>query len=100
MDLGPDWARGIVAEPPKVVGTYPVLVPQVGPDSKEISGIRQPRVSVPLSTYTGWNLRDPSVGFPTARQSFVGSYISFPKNRILELYRDEYGYLAGMPLQR
>lgn len=77
-------------EPPKVVGTYPALVPQVGPDGNEISGIRQPRVAVPLATYTGWNLRDPSVGFPEARQSFTGSYIPFSKNP----YRDKVEYLG------
>ncbi len=81
-------------EPPKVSGTYPTLVPQVGADGNEISGIRQPRVSVPLATYTGWNLRDPKVGFPEARQSFVGSFIPFAKSRILELYRDEAEYLG------
>ena len=77
-------------EPPKVVGTYPALVPQVGADGNEIAGIHQPRVSVPLATYTGWNLRDPSVGFPEYRASFVGSYIPFPKNP----YRDMNDYLG------
>ena len=77
-------------EPPKVVGTYPALVPQVGTDGNEISGIRQPRVAVPLATYTGWNLRDPSVGFPEHRASFVGSYIPFARNP----YRDENDYLG------
>jgi hypothetical protein len=81
-------------EPPKVVGTYPTRVPQVGADGNEISGIRSPRVTVPLAVYTGWNLRDPSVGFPDARQSFTGSYIPFTKERILELYRDEAEYLG------
>ncbi len=94
MDFGPDWPRGITSEPPKVVGTYPALVPQVGADGNEISGVVQPRVSVPLATYTGWNLRDPSVGFPNARQSFVGSYIPFTKTHINELYRDEFEYLG------
>src|SRR5205085_1914822 len=75
-------------EPPKVIGTYPTLVPQVGPDGNDISGIRQPRVAVPLATYTGWNLRDPSVGFPAYRQSFVGSYIPLKTNP----YRDEDEY--------
>ena len=78
------------SDPPKVVGTYPALVPQVGADGNEISGIRQPRVAVPLATYTGWNLRDPSVGFPEYRQSFVGSYIPFAK----KTYRDKDEYLG------
>src|SRR5207237_3657877 len=86
-------------EPPKVVGTYPALVPQVGTDGNEISGIRQPRVAVPLATYTGWNLRDPAIGFPQYRQSFVGSYIPFAKGRILELYRDEHEYLGRYAAQ-
>ncbi|PYQ59020.1 MAG: hypothetical protein DMF58_13190 [Acidobacteria bacterium] len=77
-------------EPPKVVGTYPTLVPQVGADGNELAGIRQPQVAVPLATYTGWNLRDPSVGFPEYRQSFTGSYIPFTKNP----YRDEPDYLG------
>ena len=77
-------------EPPKVVGTYPTLVPQVSADGNEIAGIRQPRVAVPLATYTGWNLRDPSVGFPEYRQSFTGSYIPFTKKP----YRDEADYLG------
>jgi len=34
---------------------------------------------VPLATYTGWNLRDPSIGAPGERVSFEGSYIGFPK---------------------
>ena len=84
----------LTTEPPKVLGTYPTLVPQVGADGNEISGIRGPRVTVPLAAYTGWNLRDPSVGFPEARQSFTGSYIPFAKSRILELYRDEAEYLG------
>ena len=77
-------------EPPRVTGAYPALVPQVGADGNEISGIRQPRVAVPLATYTGWNLRAPAVGFPEYRQSFVGSYIPFISNP----YRDENDYLG------
>jgi hypothetical protein len=69
-------------------------VPQVGADGNEISGIRSPRVTVPIATYTGWNLRDPSVGFTEARQSFVGSFIPFTKDRTIELYRDEAEYLG------
>jgi len=75
-------------EPPKVVGMYPALVPQVGADGNEISGIHQPRVAVPLATYTGWNLRDATVGFPEYRQSFTGSYIPLAKNPYGD--KDEY----------
>jgi hypothetical protein len=34
-----------------------------------------------LATYTGWNLRDPAVGAPWARVSFLGSYLPFAKTR-------------------
>jgi len=36
-------------------------------------------VPSPLATYTGWNLRDASIGAPQERVSFEGSYIAFPK---------------------
>ena len=94
MDVGPQWNRGITQEPPKVVGEYPVLVPLVGSDGNEIAGIHMPWVGVPLATWTGWNLRDPKVGFPDRRQNFIGSYIPFSSARIHELYRDENEYLG------
>ncbi|MFV0275924.1 MAG: alpha/beta hydrolase domain-containing protein [Parahaliea sp.] len=36
---------------------YTVLLPRVDADGLELAGIRTPDVSVPLATYTGWNLR-------------------------------------------
>ncbi|HXZ80134.1 MAG TPA: alpha/beta hydrolase domain-containing protein [Terriglobales bacterium] len=80
LDFGPDWNRGIISnEPPKVLGSYPALVPQVDKDGNDLGGVRLPSLTVPLATYTGWNLRDPSIGAPTQRCSFVGSYIPFAK---------------------
>jgi hypothetical protein len=32
-------------------------------------------MSVPLATYTGWNLRAPAIGAPTQRSSFQGSFV-------------------------
>jgi hypothetical protein len=81
-------------EPPKVLGTYPTRVPQVDADGNETSGIRSPRVTVPLAMYSGWNLRDASVGFPEARQSFTGSFVPFARDRVLDLYRDPPEYLG------
>jgi len=94
LNLGSAWPQGVVSEPPRVVGTYAALVPQVDADGNERSGIRMPRVAVPIATYTGWNLRDPSVGFPNARQSFLGAYVPFTKQHIHDLYRDESEYLG------
>jgi hypothetical protein len=93
IDLGPDWPRS-ATEPPPVTGTYPTLVPEVDKDGNELGGIRLPNVAVPLATWTGWNPRDPKIGFPAERASFIGSYIPFSKKRIEELYRDKYDYLG------
>ena len=80
LDFGPDWRQGILAlEPPRVGPLYPALVPQVDADGNERDGVRLPEITVPLATYTGWNLRDPSIGAPGERVAFEGSYLPFPK---------------------
>jgi hypothetical protein len=80
LDFGPNWRAGILSiQPPGVLGTFPVLVPQVDADGNERDGIRLPEITVPLGTYTGWNLRDPSIGAPEQRVYLEGAYIPFPK---------------------
>jgi len=80
LDFGPNWRQGILQlQPPKVGPLYPALVPQVDADGNERDGIRLPEISVPLATYASWNLRDSSIGAPTERVPFEGSYIPFPK---------------------
>jgi hypothetical protein len=80
LDYGPNWREGILTLQPPVVGErFPVLVPQVDSDGNELSGVRLPEITVPLATYTPWNLRDPSIGGPEQRISFEGSYLPFPK---------------------
>ena len=81
-------------EPPKIVGTYVNLVPQVGADGNELAGVRLPELQAPVATYTGWNLRDPKIGFPEYRASFVGSFIAWPKSEIAALYRSADEYLG------
>ncbi len=83
LDFGPDFAsKGIVAyEPPKVGKAFPTLVPQVNRDGNETSGIQLPELAVPLATYTGWNLRDASIGSPEEIQSMVGSFIPFARTK-------------------
>jgi hypothetical protein len=56
-----------------------VLVPQVDADGNERDGIHLPEIAAPLATYTGWNLRDPSIGAPDQRVAFEDSYLPFPK---------------------
>jgi Alpha/beta hydrolase domain len=81
LDFGANWrsTRILSLQPPKVGTPFPVLVPQVDADGNERDGVRLPEVSVPLATYTGWNLRDASIGAPRERVSFEGSYIAFAK---------------------
>lgn len=64
-------------EPPVAGTPYPTLIPQVNSDGNETSGIHMPEVDVPLGTYTGWNLRSPSIGSPDEIYSMVGSFIPF-----------------------
>lgn len=94
LDFGSDWPRGIVNEPPRLLGNYTALVPQVDADGNETSGIRMPRVSVPVAAYTGWNFRSDSVGFPNARASFYGSYLPFAH----AAFRDKNEYLGRYAL--
>jgi hypothetical protein len=76
LDFGPQWKAGIVSnEPPKVGRTFGVLVPQPDADGNDLGGVRLPELQVPLATYTGWNLRDPGIGAPELRISFLGSFI-------------------------
>jgi hypothetical protein len=79
LDFGPHWRNGILSmQPPKVSEPFPVLVPQVDADGNERDGVRLPEITVPLATYTAWNLRDPSIGAPDQRVSFEASYLPFP----------------------
>jgi hypothetical protein len=80
LDFGPNWRQGILQlQPPKVGTLYPALVPQVDVDGNERDGVRLPEISVPLATYAGWNLRDPSIGAAGERVAFELSYLPFPK---------------------
>ena len=83
LDFGPNWRDGILSvQPPKVGEPFPVLVPQVDADGNERDGVRLPELTVPLATYTSWNLRDPSIGAPDQRVSFEASYLPFPRTAI------------------
>ena len=71
--------RKEVVEPPVIGGTFDALVPQSDADGNDLGGVRLPELQVPLATYTGWNLRDPSIGAPEQRVSFLGSWIPLAK---------------------
>jgi hypothetical protein len=108
LDFGPDFlTKGIVSiEPPKEGEYYTALVPQVDADGNEIAGVHLPQLSVPLGTYTGWNLRQPKIGAPDATYVNIGSMFPFaltkadrnssgdPRPSIEERYQGEKDFLA------
>ncbi len=107
LDFGPNWRQGILTrQPPKVGPPFPVMVPQTDADGNEKDGVRLPELTVPLATYTAWNLRDPAIGAPDQRVAFEGSYIPFaktaadrqrsgdPRKSIAERYASREEYLA------
>jgi hypothetical protein len=92
-------------EPPWVGKPFVVLVPQSDADGNDLGGVRLPELQVPLATYTGWNLRDPSIGAPEQRVSFLGSWIPFartaeerkrsgdPRRSVAERYKSQEKYM-------
>ena len=107
LDFGPEAERGVAtALPPAVGDAYPHFVPAVDSDGNELSGIRLPDLTVPLATYTGWNLRHPQMGAADQLMSLMGATIPFPASReererrgdprlsIEERYADEAEYLG------
>jgi hypothetical protein len=107
LDFGPQWKQGIVTiDPPRVGAPFGVLVPQSDGDGNDLGGVRLPELQVPLATYTGWNLRDPSIGAPEQRVSFLGSWIplaktteerkksSDPRLSIAERYKSQEEYMS------
>jgi hypothetical protein len=107
LDFGPKWREGVLTvQPPRAGKPFPVLVPQADADGNDLGGIRLPAVSVPVATYTGWNLRDVSIGAPDRTCSFIGSYLPFPRTAeervrtgdprrsIAERYADRADYLV------
>jgi hypothetical protein len=107
LDFGPNWREGVLSiQPPKVGQAFPALVPQVDADGNERDGVRLPEITVPLATYTGWNLRDPTIGAPDQRVAFEASYLPFPRTAadrqktgdprksVAERYSNREAYLA------
>ncbi len=83
FDYGPEFyeKRITVNQPPNRIGAYPALVPAVGDDNNELGMLLPPNVAVPLGTYTGWNLRDASIGAENQILRLSGSYIPFEKTK-------------------
>jgi hypothetical protein len=85
----PGIARVMIAPNPRIPRGYnpyidrtlALLVPAVDQDGNERAGIRLPEIAVPLATYTGWNLRKPSLRASDDLAPLLGSTITFPATR-------------------
>jgi hypothetical protein len=78
LDFGPSWEHGVAEYlPPQRGAAYTTLVAAVDQDGNEIAGIRLPDLTVPLATYTGWNLRHQSQGSPGQSLRTHGSTLPF-----------------------
>ena len=65
LDYGPESHLGRATTLPAEEGEeFPALVADLDESFNERGGIRLPDLSVPVATYTGWNLRDESIGNP------------------------------------
>jgi len=109
LDFGPDFDRGLLAEPPRIIDEqgYPTLVPAVDADGNDVAGVRAPMVQAPLATYTGWSLRARGFGHG-AMFEFNGSTVPFPDSEeeraatgdprasIEARYGDRAGYVAAI----
>ena len=63
LDYGPESHLGRTTKLPADVGEeFPALVADIDESFNECGGIRLPDLTVPVATYTGWNLRDESIG--------------------------------------
>ncbi len=106
-DYGAGWQNGMIDnEPPHVGAPYATLVPKVDADGIDVGMLRLPEIAVPLATYTGWNLRDPTIDFGDRLVDFHGSFVPFaptdaaravsgdPRRSIQSRYGDRTGYLA------
>ena len=88
LDFGPD-PRVPTVIPARVGGAYPRLVSGVDADGNEVSGVPLPFVTVPLATYTGWNMRHRDIGGDdqvlssggASGGTLKGSTIPFPATR-------------------
>ena len=64
---------------------FPALVSDIDESFNELDGIRLPDLTVPVATYTGWNLRHESIGNPDLfigiTGGLAGSTLALPKTK-------------------
>lgn len=83
LDYGGGVARGVIdarpKAPPDGMG-YTILVPAVDADGNDVAGVRLPWITVPLATYTGWNLQSEELA-EGELAGLLGSFIPLPRTR-------------------
>ena len=73
LDYGPESYLGRTTNLPADEGSeFPALVSDLDESFNERGGIRLPDLTVPVATYTGWNLRDESIGNPNLYIGITG----------------------------
>lgn len=76
----PDLSGAIIAQPPVIRGTIPLLVPRTDSDGNEPVGVASVQHQVPLGTYLGWNVT--KAGYYKGRGcGFQGGFIPFAKTK-------------------
>lgn len=81
VDYGPKWNLGIVDfQPPVFKDQYIPKVSAVDKNGNEIGGIRNVELTVPLATYTPWNLRTGFAGGNGELTDFQGTFLPFSLN--------------------
>ncbi len=83
LDYGDGVARGVIDAHPKAPpdgAGYTVLVPAVDADGNDVAGIRLPWISVPLATYTGWNVQSGELAGGELA-GLLGSSLALPRTR-------------------
>jgi hypothetical protein len=82
LDFGAEFATtGVIREPPRVGAPYRVLVPQVDADGNDRGGVPLLEVAVPLGTFTGWNVLEPSLRDLGYLSGLTGSFVPFARTR-------------------
>ena len=80
-DYGERYSQSRIVDhhPATALAYYNTLVPTVNSDNNDFAKgtILPPLTSVPLGTFTSWNLRSPSVGSHTELLRLAGGYIPF-----------------------
>jgi hypothetical protein len=75
------WRMDLSKEPPVLGRSYAVLVPRVNADGNDVGGIAMPEVTVPLGTFTGWNVTRPALPDLGYLAGLVGSFHPFAATR-------------------